>query len=75
MTIDRHIEIVWRIKDIPHYGFGSDKKLYNLKTCRELKQCMNCQSIGYWFGKKFMTLTALRKLLYRSKKKNILMEL
>lgn len=71
MTITKHIEIVWEIKTIPHYGFGSDKKLYNLKTGREIKQCMNCQSVGYWFGKKFVTCTKLITMLYKVENEKI----
>lgn len=67
-SVVRHIEIKWSIIGYNNYGFGVDKKLYNLKTGRELKQSMNCCSIGYWFGKKFLTLKSIKPLLYRKKK-------
>jgi len=66
-SITKHIEIKWSIKGFDAYGFGTDKKLYNLKTGRELKQSMNCCSIGYWFNKKFITLKKLKPLLYKEK--------
>ena len=65
VSIIKHIEINWFIKGYDNYGFGTDKKLYNLKTNRELKQSMNCRSIGYWFGKKFLTLKSIKPLLYK----------
>ena len=53
------------IKGHDYYGFGTDKNLYNLRTGRKLKQCYNSGSIGYWFSKKFISLTALKKLIYK----------
>ena len=70
ISIERHIEIKWHINGYDSYGFGIDKHLYNLRSGRQLKQSMNCCSIGYWFGKKFMTLKAIKSLLC-IKKENI----
>lgn len=53
------------------YGFGSDKKLYNLHTGRQKNQSLNGGSIGYWLGRKFITLTALRPKLYKPKKESL----
>lgn len=69
-SISKTIEIKWHINGYETYCFGVDKILYNLKTNRELKQCLNNGSIGYWFGKKFMTLKSIKPLLYK-KKENI----
>lgn len=69
-SITYTIEIKWRIKGYDTYGFGKDKVLYNLKNNRKKKQSYNGGSIGYWFGKKFITLTALRKLCYKPKIQN-----
>lgn len=67
-TIHITIRITWYIKGFESYGFGTDKNLYNLKTGRRLRQSYNSGSIGYWFGKKFKTLTSLRTLLYKPEK-------
>ena len=67
-SITYTIDIKWKVKCHPNHGFGTDKNLYNLKTGRKLKQSYNSGSIGYWFGKKFITLTALKKLLYKPEK-------
>jgi len=69
-SIERHIEIKWHITGYEMYGFGKDKHLYNLRTGRQLKQSINCCSIGYWFGKKFLTLKTIKELIYK-KKENI----
>jgi len=55
------IEIVWEIKNNPDYGFGKDKKLYNLKTKREIIQTINNRCIGYWLGKKFFSVKFLKE--------------
>jgi len=65
ISLTKHIEIKWFIDGYESYGFGTDKKLYNLRTNRELKQCLNNGSIGYWFGKKFMVLKSIKPLLYK----------
>ena len=68
ITITKHIEIKWLISGINGYGFGSDKQLYNLNTGRRIKQTMNCSSIGFWFGKKFITASKIKTLLYKPAK-------
>ena len=70
-TIEIKIKIKWVIKDKPWYAFGEDRHLYNLRTNRRLKQCYNAGSIGYWFGKKFVTLKALKKDLIKCKFRNL----
>ena len=67
-SITYTIEIKFKVRGFKSYGFGADKNLYNLRTGRRLNQSYNSGSIGYWFGKKFKTLTSLRKLLYKPKK-------
>jgi len=63
ISINKVIEICYVIDGYKHYGFGKDKKLYNLKTGREIKRTINTRSIGYWLGKKFYSLNKLRSLL------------
>lgn len=70
-SITYTIEIIWQIKNFDGYGFGKDKNLYNMKTGRKLKQCYNSGSIGYWFGKKFKTLSTLKNMLYKPKKEKL----
>jgi len=69
-TIEIKIRINWVLKDMPWYGWGDDKQLYNLRTNKRLKQTMNGGSIGYWFGKRFITLKALRPMLVKCRLKN-----
>lgn len=70
MTINCAIEIRWMIAGFDSYGFGTDKKLYNLKTGRALRQSYNSRSIGYWIGKKFYSLNKLKPLLKKADKIN-----
>jgi hypothetical protein len=66
-SITYTIEIRWIILGFEHYGFGSDKHLYNLRTNRKLKQSYNSGSIGYWFGKQFVSTTKLKTLIRKPK--------
>lgn len=68
MKITIEIDIVWDIKNIEGYAFGTDKKLYNLKRGVAKKQCCNNGSIGYWINRQFYTLKALKPLLYKKTK-------
>jgi hypothetical protein len=68
MTITCTINIIWVIKGIDGYGFGKDKCLYNLKTGRKLKQCLNNSCIGYWIAGKFYSIKKLRSLVYKPSK-------
>ena len=61
-SITYTIEIKWNIIGYDNYGFGRDKCLYNLKTKRKLKQSYNSGSLGYWFGKKFYSLSKLKTM-------------
>jgi hypothetical protein len=53
----------WQIKGNEKYKWTTCKKLFNVQTGRQIKKTMNCRSIGYWIGKKFITLTNLKNKL------------
>lgn len=67
MLLNITIKIIWYIKGYENYGFGNDKNLYNLKKGNKLKKVYNNRCIGYWFGKKFISLKQLKPLLYKPK--------
>jgi hypothetical protein len=60
------IEIKWQISGHEHYGFGTDKKLYNIKTGKEIKLCLKAYTKGYNISGVFFTLNKLRTLLIRA---------
>lgn len=68
MYIHIKIEIVWLIKGYDNYGFGKDKRLYNLQRCKPIKQIFNNSTIGYILNKKFISLKQLKQLLYKPTK-------
>ena len=68
MLLNISIKITWLISGYDNYGFASDKSLYNVKTGRKLKQAYNNRCIGYWFGRKFISLKQLKPLLYKPTK-------
>ena len=63
-AIENTLIIKWHIKGHYNYVFCEDKCLYNRKTKRKLKPTYNNRCIGYWIDRKFISLTALRKLIY-----------
>jgi len=67
ITITYAIELTYKIEGYDNYSFAKDKNLYNLKTGKKLKRTINNRLVGYWFGKKFLSLTAINKLLYKPK--------
>jgi hypothetical protein len=67
ISVTKYIEIAYIINGIDGYGFGKDKKLYNLKRCKEVKQTLNNSTKGYWIGRKFYTFAKLSSLLVRPK--------
>ena len=68
ISISYAIELTYKIKGYDNYSFAKDKNLYNLKTGRKLKRTINNRLVGYWFSKKFISLSALKPLLYKVKK-------
>ena len=65
IIITKIVDIVWLLKGIDGYGFGSDKKLYNIKKGVEKQMKLNGSTRGYWIGRKFYTLEKLRPLFER----------
>lgn len=61
------IKIVWLVKDYDNYGFGTDNNCYNLQRCKKVKQVYNNGAIGYKLSGKFVSLKALKQLLYKPK--------
>lgn len=51
----------WQFKNYPHYKITDDRKVLNTKTNRFLKRSVNCCSVGYWFGKKFIPLSKINQ--------------
>jgi len=65
------IEVMWVINGVDGYGFGSDKKLYNLKTSHEIKMTIKGYTKGYQIKNKFYTLNKLRTLSKRPERFNL----
>lgn len=63
ITISTTYTLKWVIKDYPNYMVTDKGIVINLLTNRILKRVVNGGSKGYWFGKDFITLNDLRKLL------------
>ncbi len=62
-TISVSYSLKWQIKGYTHYKFTKCAILFNCKTGRIKKQCLNGGSIGYWIDRKFYTLPQLRSKL------------
>ena len=68
LSTTKVIEIRWEIFGFPGYVFGDDKNLYNKRTGRKIKKTINGRSMGYWLGKKFLSINKLKYLLKRPEK-------
>lgn len=59
------IEVAWLIEGIDGYGFGKDKKLYNLKTSKNIRMTIKGYTKGFQIKNKFYTLNKLKPLLIK----------
>ena len=53
--------LIWQFKNANHYKVTKCKKVFNTKTNRQLKQCYNGGSVGYWIDGKFIVKNNLNK--------------
>lgn len=70
ISITKVIELTFKIEGIDGYYFGSDKKLYNARTGREIKATLNGRSKGFWIKRKFYSLNKLRPMLRNIEKES-----
>lgn len=65
MTINQTkiIDISFLIEGYKNYGFGTDKKLYNIKTGRQIKKCLKGYTRGFNLNGKFISQNKLKPLL------------
>lgn len=61
--ISVNYSLKWRLKFDHKYQWSKCGKLFNVQRGTMKKKVLNGSSIGYWIGRKFYTLTALRKQL------------
>lgn len=61
ITISKRYNLKYSLKDLPHYQITECKNVINMKTGRILKRSVNCSSVGYWIGKKFIPLKKLNE--------------
>jgi len=67
ISISNSYNVKWYILGFDKYIITECSKIINIRTHRELKQTLNRYSKGYWFGKKFITLANINKLIYKPK--------
>lgn len=57
------IRAKWLIEGQPDFFIAEDKKMYRLKTQREIKLTLNGYTKGYYLNRKFFSLHQLRPLI------------
>lgn len=57
------IRAKWLIEGQPDFFIAEDKKMYRLKTQREIKLTLNGYTKGYYLNRKFFSLHQLRPLV------------
>lgn len=60
-TISITYKLKWRIKDTP-YCISVCKKVFNNKTGRIKKKTVHNVTVGYWIGRKFMSLKQINSI-------------
>lgn len=64
-TISKNYSFIWQLDFAPNYKFTKCKKLFNLKTNREIKKTLASMTIGYYIKGKFYSLKKLRNHLVK----------
>ena len=59
-SISVNYELKWQIRNNEKYRWSTCKKLFNVKTGRQIKKTLNCRSVGYWIDRNFVTLSKLK---------------
>ena len=59
-SISINYDLKWQIRSNEKYRWSTCKKLFNVKTGRQIKKTLNCRSIGYWIDRKFIALSKLK---------------
>ena len=62
ISISTTYKLKWQLKDMPHYQITECSNIINMRTGKLLKRSVNGgYSIGYWIGKKFVSLSKLNE--------------
>lgn len=59
----KNVKAKWLIEGQPDFFIAEDKKMYRLKTQREIKLTLNGYTKGYYLNRKFFSLHQLRPLI------------
>ena len=71
ISISKNYHFIWQLDFAHNYQFTKCKKLFNLKTGREIKKTVVCSTIGYNIKGKFYSLNKLRKCLKKIEKEKL----
>ncbi len=66
-TISINYTLICQFKKANHYKITKCKKVFNTKTGRQIKQCCNGGSIGYWIAGIFIVKNNLNKHIEKIK--------
>ncbi len=64
VVISSELNLKWRLKDHPEILISTDRKVYNSKTKRLIKETVNGgYSNGYWINRKFVPTNKMNDLV------------
>ena len=64
VVISSQLNLKWRLKDHPEILISTDRKVYNSKTKRLIKETVNGgYSDGFWIGKKFILTSKINEMV------------
>jgi len=67
-TITEHYSLKWQVKTKPHYKVTNCGKVYNTRTGRRIKKCLNGGSVGFWIASEWWPIDKVRQSLEKIRK-------
>jgi hypothetical protein len=62
INLTKEYKLKWQLKNMPHYQITECSNIINMQTGKLLKRTINGgYSVGYWIGKKFISLSKLNE--------------
>lgn len=71
-TITVRYKLKWRIKGAENYCWTTCGKLFNTTRGNQIKKTVKGLTPGYWIGRNFVSLSAMKKLIEKIPAKEIL---
>jgi len=48
IRVSKEYDLIWEFVECPYYQISRCRRIFNTRTGKQLKRCLNGGSIGYW---------------------------